>query len=231
MPLQLKDLEDDIAKFLKERFPTFAPRVLVDVGANEAWFSLSFLREFADLHCWLIEPTPPQFEKMQDYLRRYGPEGAFERAHCFRLAFDMAPGSGRITTVPNVTVNHLVDAATAAGVETAPVDIVVGDAFCAEHNVEHIDFLKIDAEGFDFRVLLGFKDMLSRQAVDFIQAEVGISSSNKRHVPLHCVSGLLEAFGYEVFRINNQCSGRRPVLEWADAVFISDKAAIRLTSS
>jgi FkbM family methyltransferase len=46
-----------------------------------------------------------------------------------------------------------------------------GDDVCAKHNIESIDFLKIDAEGSDFDVLQGFSAMISKQLVKVIQFE------------------------------------------------------------
>jgi FkbM family methyltransferase len=46
-----------------------------------------------------------------------------------------------------------------------------GDDVCRELGISAIDFLKIDAEGADFEVLLGFKGMLANRQVSVIQFE------------------------------------------------------------
>ncbi len=51
------------------------------------------------------------------------------------------------------------------------VPCVTGDKFCEEHEIKHIDFLKIDAEGHDFAVLRGFERMLRNNNIDWIQFE------------------------------------------------------------
>jgi FkbM family methyltransferase len=231
MALQNHDLEDNVAKFLKEHLPGLDPRVLVDVGANEAWFSVQFLQQFPDLQSWMIEPSPPQFELLGVNLERFAAQNVPGRSHPFRLAFGMNERAGRISTFAHTTINHLVSEEEAGTLATAPVDVTTGDAFCGRHGLEHVDFLKIDAEGHDLQVLIGFKEMLSRQAVDFVQVEVGLSRKNKVHVPLATVSGLMEQFGYETFRLFNQCSWKRPILEWGDVVYISSKAADRLSDA
>lgn len=47
------------------------------------------------------------------------------------------------------------------------------DNYCAEKNVDRIDFLKIDVEGNEFEVLLGAKRLLSENKIGLIQLEYG----------------------------------------------------------
>jgi hypothetical protein len=49
--------------------------------------------------------------------------------------------------------------------------VVRGDEFCQSHGIEHIDFLKIDAEHADFEVLQGFNAMLAKGRIDCVQFE------------------------------------------------------------
>jgi FkbM family methyltransferase len=47
------------------------------------------------------------------------------------------------------------------------------DGFCAQEGITRIDFLKIDVEGHELKVLEGAKGMLQAGAIDFIQFEFG----------------------------------------------------------
>lgn len=49
--------------------------------------------------------------------------------------------------------------------------VKTGDEVCRELGIERIDFLKIDAEGTDLKVLEGFTDMLDKQKISVIQFE------------------------------------------------------------
>ena len=53
------------------------------------------------------------------------------------------------------------------------VDMMRLDDFCLENNVKNIDFLKIDVEGNELKVLDGAKDMLSNDKISVIQFEYG----------------------------------------------------------
>lgn len=46
-----------------------------------------------------------------------------------------------------------------------------GDDLCAEKGIEHVEFLKIDAEAYDYQVIEGFSKMLAQRRVRVIQFE------------------------------------------------------------
>lgn len=94
--------------------------------------------------------------------------------------------------MPNVTVNHcglgneIVKAAkfyhNVESFEPHPFlesrhsegdefDINTVDEYCKENGIQEIDFLKIDTEGYDYRVLLGAKEMIDNNRVEYIQFE------------------------------------------------------------
>jgi FkbM family methyltransferase len=64
--------------------------------------------------------------------------------------------------------------------EGEPVAITTVDAYCATAGVAFIDFLKIDTEGHDLKVLHGAAGMLRRRAVRFIQFEYGAANADSR---------------------------------------------------
>jgi FkbM family methyltransferase len=50
-------------------------------------------------------------------------------------------------------------------------DLNTIDEYCREKGITKIDFLKIDAEGFDYKILIGAKEMLKRGKIKYIQFE------------------------------------------------------------
>jgi FkbM family methyltransferase len=55
--------------------------------------------------------------------------------------------------------------------EIKQATVRTGDSVCEEFGISKIDFLKIDAEGADFEVLLGFERMLAADQIAVIQFE------------------------------------------------------------
>lgn len=56
---------------------------------------------------------------------------------------------------------------------TESVRVAKGDTFCLEHRIQRINLLKIDTEGHEMAVLLGFNELLAHQAIDRVQFEYG----------------------------------------------------------
>lgn len=56
---------------------------------------------------------------------------------------------------------------------TESVTLDTADAYCARHNIRHIDFMKIDTEGHDLFVLQGAFGLLRAQAIEVLQFEYG----------------------------------------------------------
>ena len=84
------------------------------------------------------------------------------------------------------------------------VRMTSGDRFCAEHGIERIGFLKIDAEGYDLEVLFGFR---SDAACDADRHGGG----GGRHEPrepsprsFEWVKTYLERLDYRLFLIHDQ---------------------------
>jgi FkbM family methyltransferase len=144
------DVEDDIAIYIKERVPKAAMRTVFDVGAYMGWFTYQFGKVFRDAEFYLFEPSPPIFSAIAGNLQRFTEYNIWPRVHAFPIALGQAVADVNVTAVPDVTVNKIVDD---DKIPTERVRMVTGDGFCAIHRVPHIDYLKVDAEGYDLKVL------------------------------------------------------------------------------
>jgi len=57
-----------------------------------------------------------------------------------------------------------------------------GDAYARERGIDHIDFLKIDVEGMEPRVLEGMGELVERRDIDLIQFEYGQANILTRYL-------------------------------------------------
>ena len=106
---------------------------------------------------------------------------------------------------------------------TIQVPIEAGHAWAGRNGVFPISLLKIDTEGADLDVLVGFEPLLAH--VDAVQVEASMNPHNRAHVPFRDIEDFLRARGFLLFRFYDQTfewkKGGRPVLRRADAAFIN----------
>ena len=66
---------------------------------------------------------------------------------------------------------------------TYEVPITTIDVYCRDQEIDHINLVKIDAEGFDLNVLEGAHELLSKQAVDIFMFEFASGwAASKRYL-------------------------------------------------
>jgi len=151
---------------LKRCFPK--PGFYIDAGANHPTHG-SITKHFYD-NGWQginIEPVPEMFELLQK-----------ERPRDINICCALGAKAGEATFYKTAvsgysTLNeNFAKRAQAAGQKVHPyrVKIETLDKICSERRVQHIDFLKIDVEGAEKEVLLGFSFAPARPKVIVIEA-------------------------------------------------------------
>lgn len=85
---------------------------------------------------------------------------------------------------------------------TYKVSITTLDAYTQERSISSINFMKIDAEGFDLNVLEGGRNLLANQGVDIFMFEFASGwSASKRYLWEACE--FFEALPYKLYRLYN----------------------------
>jgi FkbM family methyltransferase len=142
---------------------------VLDVGANFGYYSLLMSDLVSETgHCVCIEPNPAVAEKLEASLSINGFARRSTVANC-------AAGDGTESSVP-FYIPHREPKNARIVSATQPVDPNIGrltevpcrtvDEICAQ--IDHIDFVKIDAEGAEELVLRGMKDVLARDMPEMI---------------------------------------------------------------
>ncbi|HXF78962.1 MAG TPA: FkbM family methyltransferase [Usitatibacter sp.] len=146
----------------------FAPRVLVDVGANVGEWSLAAARLCPSATVHAFEVSPITFETLaantagEPRITCHA-AGLGESAGEVKLRhYDSAPALTTASGYPHALPFREIVARVAAGDEEA-----------ARLGIGHIDLLKIDVEGMEEQVLRGFGRLLASRSIDLVQFEYG----------------------------------------------------------
>lgn len=116
-------------------------KVVFDVGARA---DTEYLDLKPDIELHAFEPNPKFFAQLK--------ESVGDRvAHLNNFALGDVPG----VAAYNESRQGFIGGEEGAILTGELLPVRTLDGYVAENNIEHIDFLKIDTEGYDFRVLLG----------------------------------------------------------------------------
>lgn len=186
------------------------PATIFDVGANIGQSARKFGRYFpsARIHCF--EPSAASAARIR---RR-----KLRNVEVHETALGSAVATAMLSRGRDPAIFRI----SAAGDEQ--VGITTVDAFCAEHRIERIDFMKIDTEGHDLEVLKGATAMLAAGRIAAVQVEAGLNPENMLHIPFETLKAFLEDHGYRLFGLYDQVAEwptKQPHLRRANPMFVS----------
>jgi FkbM family methyltransferase len=167
-----KNGELHLIQQLKKHYSSIKP-VLFDIGANNGTYSKTLDRIFAgNCAIYCFEPYSKVYKELRETLKalpsvktfNFGFGNKKEQAAFFSDPVYSELGGLYKRDFSKLDI-HLND--------TETIQLETLDDFCTEHNIQRIDFLKVDVEGFELNILSGAKKMLSSDQISVIQFEYG----------------------------------------------------------
>jgi FkbM family methyltransferase len=140
-------------------------RTFIDVGANVGDWTAALVARAPEAHGILFEPSKPLAAQLRERFSgndrlKIMTSAVSDRAGRM-MFFDEGDGSETSSLVPrNFTT-----------VDEHMVDVVTVDEVLQSEGVEQLDLLKIDAEGFDYRVLYGSQSAIRQRRIAVVQFE------------------------------------------------------------
>jgi FkbM family methyltransferase len=188
---------------------------IFDVGANIGDWSAAAAAAApnADVHAFEIISDTAQ--RLQERVARAG----LTRVTVNELGLSDQDGTIEVAYLPEFSEGS--SAAIIQPVGTSELrlcHVQTGDEYCRAHGINHIDFLKLDVEGHEAKVLKGFGAMLSEQKVDAVQFEYGYVNAAVRFL-LGDFYELFESYGYAVGKIYPDGVDFRDYDPWRDEDF------------
>jgi hypothetical protein len=98
------------------------------------------------------------------------------------------------------------------------VPVCTMDVFCDENEIEHIDLLKSDTQGFDLEVLRGGERMFAEKRVKLVYLEVTFAPLYEHLPRFDQLYGFLADRGFDLIGLYD-FHYRNDKLGWADALF------------
>lgn len=167
-----------------------------DIGANVGSFSDVILQNYPKSKVFAFEPVQSTFEKLTENL------SDILNVNLNKLALGDTEEKLviKIYEEENSVLNSLnPEAMNTEGGKEEEIEVQRGDEFCKRNNITHINLLKIDTEGFELSVLIGFSNMLKSKSIDLIYIETGFDIKNTRNTYFSNILDFLNNRGYQLF--------------------------------
>jgi FkbM family methyltransferase len=166
---------------------------IFDIGANIGYYSIQFGKK-SDV-VYAFEPMEYQYNELQRNLEinsltniRTVKKIVSSTTGRERIYFSGFENTGKSSLVKKT--RHFED-----------ISSITLDEFCEEQQIDNIDLIKIDVEGYEYKVLAGLKKMLKLKKVTHIFVELLEKNLNKAGSSSGEICDLLESYGYQAYSI------------------------------
>lgn len=181
--------------------------VMVDGGAHDGQMALRFARRFPNMEVHAFEPNADLFPKLETNLRdvRGG-------RHCAALdtksgQIDLIVNEFAMTSsvLPRADFSERYFDVATRPKETRQVESIALDDWMMRQEVERVDILKLDLQGYEAQALRGATRML-RRGVSCVLLEVNFIPFYEGCSLFADVDSLLRSHGYRLFNLYNVCT-------------------------
>lgn len=138
----------------------------IDIGANVGYYTaLAASKVGPQGKVLAVEPSPYVYRKLEEMVRK----NRLEQVRTY--AFALGEEAGTANLVLPAKGNHAPTLLLKSGVASFEVPVRTLDDCLAEWNINYVDLIKIDVEGFELRLLRGALRALDRGAIGAILCE------------------------------------------------------------
>jgi FkbM family methyltransferase len=197
-------------------------RTVFEVGAADGRDSLRYAELFPAANVFAFEPVPELYGQL-----------AAKAAGCpritgFNVALADRQGSAEFHLSNWIDASSLLrpkatgstfDAYQASS-RSITVNVDTLDAVCRREGIEHIDLLKMDAQGAELRILEGASEVFARGAVDMVYSEVHFMESYEGAARFDQVMSWLLGRGLRFHGLYDINHNHRGQMTWCDALFV-----------
>ena len=177
-----------------------------DIGANTGDYTSFIIGLNNSSQIYAFEPLPEAFQKLQT---RFAASPMVGNLHLYQLGIFNASTTKTIwhcVDIPELSSiydRQLNDPIKSYNFNYQPIEIstISLDEFCTKHQINLINYLKIDTEGAELDVLHGAEQLLANSQIDYLQFEYG-GTYPDAGITLKTVYEYLTGFNYTIYRIS-----------------------------
>jgi FkbM family methyltransferase len=197
--------------------------VCFDIGANEGQTIHLFSRIFDEPCIHAFEPTPRCFNRLSEQFRHHNTQ-------LYQLAMGDCPGVLHLNEYSHSTLNSFLVLSPGAEnpynelrrTATVRVPVTTVDAFLMEKNIQLVNLLKIDTQGYDLKVLNGAINSLSSGRILNVLVELNFLEMYTGQAPATEIMQFLAAHQLYLVDIYEK-EFRQGVLGWCTGLFTNRK--------
>jgi FkbM family methyltransferase len=198
---------------------------ILDVGANKGQTALEFARWFpgASVHC--LEPYPAVFEQLRRATQ------AFPNVKACNIAVGEKDGVAQLLLNKADVTNSLLKNAEGISqfspaewvepIGSVNVSMTTLDQYCAKQNIERINVLKIDSQGYELNILKGASRLLKERRIHIIYLELLFVPLYQGQACFEDVYAHLKLHQYKLVGFYNRALHTDKSLKWCDGLFVA----------
>ncbi|MBA5865470.1 MAG: FkbM family methyltransferase [Nitrospira sp. CR1.3] len=140
--------------------------VLLDVGANFGHYSITLadaVGRACEIHAF--EPFPPNADRLRTNIRLNGLE---RHIHVHPVGLSDSSGVGKMMIRADNSGAATLAVTEEAAVGARNIELTTLDAFCERHGIAKVDFIKVDVEGFEEKMVSGGTKTIERFAPNML---------------------------------------------------------------
>lgn len=191
----------------------FSINTIFDVGANIGQSVERFISNYDKPKIYSFEPIKSTYDYLEEKFKSkninfFNLALSDKNEICIMSSDIFSPMNRIIQTKENFKETEIVKATTIENI-------------CSENNIKSIDYLKIDTEGYDLKVLIGAKKLLENKLIKFIEVEVSFNQNAEFLVSFDEIFDYLNFYKYRIFGFYDQVQDKKNLsLRRANCLFV-----------
>lgn len=199
--------EKETSSFIVSQLPKNG--VFFDLGANIGSITMPVSRQRPDVKIFCVEASP----RVYSYLDTNVKTNALTNCTLVNNAIDETDG----VKVRFYSQQELFGTGSMSAVFTdqfEEIETVTLDTLMTKHNVSHIDFIKIDIEGYEYFAFKGGQKALSApNAPDILFEFIDWAEKHARDLKLGSAQEILMSYGYKIYEFQHGKIVGEPLIE------------------